>query len=148
MDVNSRAPISGGDPAAPDRTDAYSYKPVGDVDRGGGSPHPAGDVDRDGAHPHVAEAWRSVVDKLGELGEYAGHYLAAKSDAFKLTMRNVAVMAALGIIGLIAAGGLVVTAVVLLCVGIAHGIAALLGGRMWAGELITGVLLLGLLAGG
>jgi hypothetical protein len=133
MDVNTRS-TSSGDPVAPDRTDPYSYKPAGDLNGEN--------------HPHITDAWRGIFAKFGELGEYANHYFSAKADAFKLTLRNVGVIAAIGVVGLIAASAFVVTAVVLLCLGIAHGIGALVGGHMWAGYLITGVLLLGLLAGG
>ena len=132
MDTRAK---SSGDPAAPDRTDRYSYRPQGTVD---GTEH----------HPHMTDAWRSAFAKFAELGEYANHYLSAKTDALKLSLRNAAVFAALGIVGLIVAAGFAVTAVVLLCIGIAQGISTMLGGHPWAGNLITGALLLALIGGG
>jgi uncharacterized membrane protein YdfJ with MMPL/SSD domain len=86
---------------------------------------------------------RDIGRRLGELGEYLSYYLSAKSDGIKLTLKNVAVYAALGVVGLIAAGALVVTAVVLLCMGIAQGLGALFGHHLWVGYLVTGLLLLG-----
>jgi len=94
------------------------------------------------------EAFRAVGARFGELAEYISYFIAAKTDGLKLTMRNVAVMAALGIVGLIAAGAMVVSAVVLVCWGIALGLAALFGHHLWAGYLVTGILLLGLIGGG
>jgi len=152
MDVHTSRPgsSSSGDPEAPDRTDPYSYKPYGNVDTGGGaasSSTGAGAGDGDD-RPSPVESLKSVFAKFGELGEYLNLYIAAKTDAFKASMRNVAIFAALGVVGLFALCGLVVTAIVLLCLGIAQGIGALLGGHMWAGYLIAGVLLLGLMAVG
>src|SRR5436190_1352266 len=76
-----------------------------------------------------AEAMKDLRKRLGEIGEYASYYLAAKSDAFKLSMKNAAVYAALVVVGLIASVALVVTAVVLMCTGIAGGLGALFGGH-------------------
>src|SRR5829696_4367577 len=69
-------------------------------------------------HPDAdapTEALRGVGERFGELAEYISYFIAAKTDGLKVSMRNVAVMAALGVIGLIAAGAMVVSAVVLLC---------------------------------
>jgi len=153
MDVHTpRSGSAGGagsagraDPDAPDRTDPYSYRPYGNVDTGAGHPRPS---DATEPSPSPREAFASVTSKFSEIAEYANLYVTAKTDAFKATMRNVAVFAALGIVGLIALGALVVTSVVMLCLGIAQGIGRLLWGHMWAGYLITSLLLLGLLAGG
>jgi hypothetical protein len=43
---------------------------------------------------------------------------------------------------------LVVTAVVLLCRGIAGGLGALFGGRLWLGELVTAILFLAIIGAG
>jgi hypothetical protein len=93
-------------------------------------------------------AFRHVGQRLGELGEYVSYFISAKTDGIKLTLRNVAMYAALGIVGLLAAGAMVVSAVVLVCWGIALGLSALLGHHLWAGYLVTGVLILALIGGG
>jgi hypothetical protein len=95
-----------------------------------------------------SEAFHHAQMRLSELAEYVSYLIAAKVDGIKLTLRNVAIFAALGIVGLIAGGAMVVTSVVLLCYGVARGLGVLFGGRIWLGDLVTGILLLALIAGG
>jgi hypothetical protein len=95
-----------------------------------------------------AEALGAAFGKLRELREYFAYYLAAKRDLLKLTLRQTAIRAAIGLVGLIALTAIVVTASVLLCVGLAQLVSTWCGGRAWAGNLVVGVLLLALLAGG
>ena len=57
--------------------------------------------------------------------------MSAKIDGFVLSARQLALWAALGVVGLTAAVGLVVTAVVLVLVGAADGFARLFGGQWW-----------------
>jgi len=97
------------------------------------------------AEDSPAEALRDAFGKLGEVQAYAGHFVAAKIDAIKLAIRNAGIMAALGIVGLIAVAAVVSTAIVLLLVGIAGAWGALLGDRVWLGDLITAVLVLAVL---
>jgi hypothetical protein len=66
----------------------------------------------------------------------------------KVTIRNLGIYAALGVVGLIAAGAMVVTAVVLLLQGIAGAFAQLIPRFPWLGNLITAVLVLGAMAVG
>jgi hypothetical protein len=101
----------------------------------------------DAVPPAPEEALGDALRRVGELKAYAAHFVAAKLDALKVTGRNIAVYAVLGVIGVLTAGTLVITAVVLAMRGLAEAIAAALGGRQWAGDLIVGfgfVLLLGL----
>jgi hypothetical protein len=86
--------------------------------------------------------------RVSELAEYVSYLLSAKFDGIKLTFRNIAVYAALGVVGLIAAGAVVVSAVVLVCVGIAGGLSALFGDRPWQGALVAGLLLLAVIGAG
>ena len=95
------------------------------------------------------EALKDIGTRLSELGEYVSYFIGAKVDGIKITLRNVGIMAGLGVIGLIAAGGFIVTLVVLLLRGIAGAIGAMFNpDRLWAGELITSVLFLTLLGVG
>src|SRR5215204_7742922 len=95
------------------------------------------------------EALKDIGTRLSELGEYVSYYLGAKVDGIKVTLRNVGIMAGLGVVGLIAAGGFIVTLMVLLLRGIAGAIGAIFEpDRLWAGELITSVLFLTLLGVG
>ena len=88
--------------------------------------------------PSPAEALRRLQQQVGELQAYLTHFVSAKVDGFVLSARQLAVWAALGVVGLIAAVGLVATAVVLVLVGAADGFAVLFGGRWWLGALVVG----------
>src|SRR5262249_33283387 len=88
--------------------------------------------------PSPAEALRRLQQQVGELQAYLTHFVSAKVDGFILSARQLAIWAALGVVGLTAAVGLVVTAVVLVLVGAADGFAVLFGGRWWLGALVVG----------
>ena len=88
--------------------------------------------------PSPAEALRRLQQQVGELQAYLTHFVSAKVDEFILSARQVAIWTALGVVGLTAAVGLVVTAVVLVLVGAADGFAVLFGGRWWLGALVVG----------
>ncbi len=88
--------------------------------------------------PSPAEALRRLQQQVGELQAYLTHFVSAKIDGFVLSARQLAFWAALGVVGLTAAVGLVVTAVVLVLVGAADGFAQLFGGRWWLGALVAG----------
>ncbi len=89
--------------------------------------------------PSFAESLQAVVQSLAELTEYAAHFLAAKLDQLKLSVRSAIIYAILGILGVLAVASVLVVSVVLLMLGIAHGLGAALGGRDWLGDLIVGV---------
>jgi len=96
-----------------------------------------------------ADAFKDLGSQLGELKEYASYYVAAKADGFKASFRNLGLFAALGIVGLMAGGAVVVTAVVLLLTGIANAIGQLfrygdvLPDRTWVGQIAVGLVILG-----
>jgi arginine exporter protein ArgO len=80
------------------------------------------------------------------------HFISAKIDTWVLSARQLALWAALGVVGLTAAVGLVITAIVLVLVGAAEGFALLFGGRWWLGAIVVGsgiivLLILGVLIG-
>jgi len=84
--------------------------------------------------PSPAEALRRLQQQVGELQAYLTHFVSAKIDGFVLSARQLAFWAALGVVGLTAAVGLVVTAVVLVLVGAADGFAQLFDGRWNKGK--------------
>ena len=88
--------------------------------------------------PSPAEALRRLQQQVGELQAYLTHFASAKIDGFVLSARQLALWAVLGVVGLTAAVGLVVTAVVLSLVGAADGFALLFGGRWVAGRNSSG----------
>ena len=102
-----------------------------------------------GHDPSAGEALKQAGAHLRELKEYASLYVTAKLDSFKLTMRNIVLYAALGIVGAIVAVGLLITAAALLLTGLAGGIGALFEpDRYWVGALIVGFAVLALAMGG
>ena len=95
---------------------------------------------------NAAEAFQNASRRFAELRVYTAYFVSAKLDQIKLTVRNIAVLAALGIVGLIAGGAVVATAAVLILQGIAGAISALAGGREWVGDLACGILVLAAIA--
>lgn len=89
-----------------------------------------------------------LLKHLTELREYISYYLASSADSVKLSVRSALIKAVMGIVGLLAASAVVITAAVLLLTGMAHGLAVLFGNRLWAGELTTGVVVLAATAAG
>ena len=116
--------------------------------------HPAGHSGEgaDGTAPHAqsaADALFGVRQWMGELGEYASYLISAKVDGYKVLARNLGIYAVLGVVGLIAGVTVVVTAVVLLLLGLAMAIGkAFDPDQFWVGAVIVGVVVLGGLAGG
>jgi hypothetical protein len=96
--------------------------------------------------PSPAEALRRLQQQIGELQAYFTHFVSAKVDGFMLSARQIAVWTALGIVGLTALVGFVVTAIVLLLGGVATGLGLLFGGHVWLGQVVVGGGLLILLA--
>ena len=88
--------------------------------------------------PSPAEALRLLQQQWGAFQAYVMHFVRAKIDGWVLSARHLALWAALGVVGLIAAVGLVVSAVVLVLVGAAEGFALLFGGRWWLGAIVVG----------
>jgi hypothetical protein len=82
---------------------------------------------------------------LQALYAYFRHYLTARVDAVTAKVRRAVVWAIVGIVAGLADAAAVVTAVVLLLQGIANGLAVLFG-AIWAGQLVTGIGLLVLIA--
>jgi hypothetical protein len=107
-------------------------------------PHSA---DEEGKNP-AAEAFHRIKGDIDELKAYAGHYIAARIDGIKRTVRNIGLYAALGVLGLIAGGAIVATAAGLLIVGLAELLTWLFGGRAWLGDIVTGLLVLGVIGAG
>jgi hypothetical protein len=96
----------------------------------------------------ASEAFHRIKGDLNELKEYASYYVAAKVDGVKRTVRNIGLYAALGVVGLIAGGAIIATAAGLLVVGLAQGLSRLFGGRVWLGDIVTGILVLAVIGAG
>lgn len=140
----------GADPgpsAAKGHAEAYA-NPAGNA---GASP--GGSAEGNGS-ASPADALKDIGARLGEVKEYASYLIATKIDGIKATIRNIAIFALLGIVGLIVGTAVLVTAAVLLLNGLAGAINGLLrtiGWEYhsgWAGPLLVGLLILGGLAAG
>ena len=95
----------------------------------------------DGASP--AEGLKDAAARLAELKEYATYFVGAKVDGLKLTLRNIALYAVLGIVGGIVGIGLLITAAALLLTGLAGAIGAIFNpDRPWVGGIVVGLLVL------
>jgi hypothetical protein len=88
--------------------------------------------------PSPQEALRRLLQQIEELRAYSTHFVSAKVDGLMLSARQLLVWAVLGIVGLIALAGLVVTSIVLFLDGAAGGLGRLFGGRLWLGQLVVG----------
>jgi hypothetical protein len=99
---------------------------------------------RDTAHPAPSpgEAFASAGRHLGEIKAYAGHYVAAKLDGVKSSLKSVVLYAVLGVLGAIAGTAILATAGVLLVRGLAEGLTVLFDGRMWIANMVTGLVIL------
>jgi hypothetical protein len=95
---------------------------------------------------HTAgDAFRVILDRLAELRAHGNYYVSARVDQLKLTGRQIVHFAAFSLIWSIFVAGAAVTAFVLVLQGIAGGLAVLCGHTPWLGDLLCGVLVLGML---
>jgi hypothetical protein len=86
--------------------------------------------------------------RVREVVEFASYYLTAQLDRLRLTAINLAMFAVLGFIAAFVGAAVVLTAGVLLVVGMADGLGALFGERYWLGDLVTAIVILGTLCAG
>lgn len=84
------------------------------------------------------QAFDQVFKHLAEIRDYALLYLETRKDQVLLVVRQIVTWGAIGLLALAAVACALVTAVVLTMLGIANGVATLLDGQVWAGQLITG----------
>ena len=87
--------------------------------------------------PSPPEALHRLQQQIEELQAYFTHFVSAKVDGFLLSGRQLALWTALGIMGLLALAGLIITAIVLLLGGAAAGLGLLFGGQLWLGGLLS-----------
>jgi len=102
--------------------------------------------DRATAEETPREALSDAATRFAELKAYLAQYVSARADGIKLSIRKVVLLAIMGVLGLIVGGAVLVTAAVIIVTGLAQLIGHLLGDRLWAGNLIVGVGVLGLVA--
>lgn len=96
--------------------------------------------------PSVQEALSRLQQQIGELSAYVSHFVSAKMDELKLSGRNVAILAIMGIFGGVVLISMTIVAVVLLLIGCAAALGAALDGTPWLGQIVVGLGLLVLFA--
>lgn len=101
-------------------------------------PSPAGDSN---TADSAAGAWDAATTNLADIAANLRLYIAAKIDALKISLRRLLLFTILGVLACIALTSLLVTTVVLVCIGIADALADLFHSR-WLGDVTAGVLLL------
>lgn len=110
------------------------------------------DVDADGPVEQQkspeAEGFPQLLRQFRELGEYFSYYLAARADSAKVGLRNALVSVTLAALAFIVVASLSLGAIWFALNGAAEGLSILCGNRPWAGNLLTGSLLVAALAAG
>jgi len=98
-------------------------------------------IDQEPVNP-AKRAFQEVPVFFTELKSYAIYFLSAKVDGAKASARRVVMLAIMGVIGLLIVGGMLFSAVFLTLGGLAVGLGNLLGGHLWLGSLIVGLIVL------
>jgi hypothetical protein len=95
----------------------------------------------------LQRAWRAFGASSPRLRREIARYASVQADRVRGAVRRTAIAVVLGVLGAIAGVALLATAVVLLVVGLAGGLAAAFGSA-WLGNLVGGAAVLLLVAGG
>lgn len=92
----------------------------------------------------VSDSLRSVMHDLAEISEYVSYLASSQLDTIKLSFRNALFGVFLGLVSLIAIGGLLVTGIVLLLTALGGALAALFDTHVWVGNFVAGALAIAL----
>lgn len=146
IDPQSRTPGSSrfGASAAPDKPGDYDPTRSSSAGR---SPGPSAAPHSANGHATGPAAFEKLLRQFAEFREYGAYLAATKVDSIKLTVKTIGIFAGLGLLGLVAAAGMTIVAVAQILGGIAGGLGELFGDRLWLGNLVTGLLVLGIMAG-
>jgi len=93
----------------------------------------------DGPQTSVSE----IARNLGAAWAALSAYTSAQADRLRLAIRSLILLIIIGVVAGVFAAGALVAGTVFFIRGAAEGIATLLGGRVWAGDLITGAGIVG-----
>jgi uncharacterized membrane protein len=96
----------------------------------------------DASTSEAQEALHTLLHQGVELYAYFSHYVQAQLDLLKMSGRQVALWAVIGILGAIVAVSALVMGVILFLTGLSSGVGAAVGGVLWLGQLIVGIGLL------
>lgn len=115
------------------RVDPEAFKTAGRSDGNGAD---------DDAAPGISAVIGDVTKHLREAADYGTYFLSAKVDGVKTSLRNVALYAALGLVGAIVGVSVLVTAAVMLLSGLAGILGTMFGGRYNLSSFLVGLLVL------
>lgn len=91
-----------------------------------------------GPAPSPGTAFAELSQRLGEAWAFAAYYLRTRIDQLRLSVQRIVLLAALGVLALAVGAAMLVTAAVLILIGISHLIGQLTG-YYWLGDLATGI---------
>lgn len=86
-----------------------------------------------------APSWTPLFRDFELIGAMISHYAAARTDALLVRARGLMIRVAISVVALLLVMTTLVGAVVLGLLGLAGGLAAVAGGRMWVGQLVVGL---------
>ena len=90
----------------------------------------------------LLDGLKLLVNQFHELGEYFSHFVTAKTDSIKLSLRGTVLRLVLAALGFVVLSGFLVIAGWFVLSGVAGGLGVLFGDRWWLGNLVTGILFL------
>ena len=120
---------------------ARGHRPPESGDNGDASAHKE-PVDSEQTEISELDAMKLLLKQFQELREYLSYYVTAKTDGVKLSLRNTSLWIVFASLGLVAVAGLILTANWFVLSGTAEGLGVFCGGRLWAGKIMAGFLVL------
>lgn len=90
----------------------------------------------------LLDGLKLLLKQFRELKEYFFHFVAAKTDGMKLSLRRAVLGLVLVALGFVMLGGFLAVAGWFVLSGTAGGLSVLFGDRWWLGNLVTGILFL------
>jgi hypothetical protein len=94
--------------------------------------------------PHDPPLFDAVQADWANLLRAAQHYFAVRRDLARSQMQMALWQVMAGVVAGVLALTAVSTAMVLVLLGATHGLAEVFGGRLWAGELVVGIVVVSL----
>jgi hypothetical protein len=89
----------------------------------------------------MADAMALAKKYWREFRTYLSYYLTVQMDRLMLSIRGMVIGLAISVLLLIGLGAMLVMAAVQICSGIAELLTMAFGGRVWAGDLVTGAII-------
>jgi len=121
-------------------TGRMPHKPEQQFATGSSAPKTTAEFEEGATSP--LDGLQLLLKQFRELKEYFSHFVAAKTDSMKLLLGSAVLRLALAALGFVVLSGFLVSAGWLVLDGVAGGLGELFNGRLWLGNLLTGILFL------